>query len=103
MLFGVFATHSPESCPINNETSKETFLKLKEQLDTEMKKYNINKIVEFYMSVLEHQWIIIIDAIDAHDIETLCIDTGIASTSIVEIVPLNKYDDIKQKFQLKKR
>ena len=43
MLFGVFATHSPESCPINNETSKETFLKLKEQLDTEMKKYNINK------------------------------------------------------------
>ena len=60
MLFGVFATHSPESCPMNNETSKETFLKLKDQLNIEMKKYNINKIVEFYMSVLEHQWIIII-------------------------------------------
>ena len=62
MLFGVFATHSPESCPMNNETSKETFLKLKDRLNVEMKKYNINKIVEFYMSVLEHQWIIIIDA-----------------------------------------
>jgi len=81
MLFGVFATHSPESCPMNN----------------------VNKIVEFYMSVLEHQWIIIIDAIHAHDIEKLCIDTGIASTSIVKIVPLNKYEDLTKKIQLKKR
>jgi hypothetical protein len=86
MLFGVFATHSPESCPMNNETSKETFLNLKDRLDTEMKKY-----------------IIIIDAIHAHDIEKLCIDTGIASTSIVKIVPLNKYEDLTKKIQLKKR
>ena len=69
-----------------------------------MKKYNINKIVEFYMSVLEHQWIIIIDAIHAHDIEKLCIDTGIASTtSIVKIVPLNRYEDITKKIQVKKK
>ncbi len=99
MLFGVFATHSPESCPMNNETSKETFLKLKDKLDVEMKKYNINKIVEFYMSVLEHQWIIIIDAIHAHDIEKLCIDTGISSTSIVKIVPLNRYEDTIKKLK----
>ena len=103
MLFGVFATHSPESCPMNNETSKETFLNLKDRLDTEMKKYNINKIVEFYMSVLEHQWIIIIDAIHAHDIEKLCIDTGIASTSIVKIVPLNQFDEVVKKIKFKKR
>ena len=52
------------------------------------------------MSVLEHQWIIkIIDAIHAHDIEKLCIDTGIASTSIVKIVPLNRYEDITKKIQ----
>ena len=103
MLFGVFATHSPESCPMNNELSKETFLKLKSQLDVEMKKYNINKIVEFYMSVLEHQWIIIIDAIHAHDIEKLCIDVGIASTSIVKIVPLSQYDEVIKKIKFKKK
>jgi len=103
MLFGVFATHSPESCPMNNVSSKETFLKLKDRLDIEMKKYNINKIVEFYMSVLEHQWIIIIDAIHAHDIEKLCIDTGISSTSIVKIVPLNRYDDVIKKMQSKNK
>ena len=103
MLFGVFATHRPESCPMNNEASKETFLELKNKLDIEMKKYNINKIVEFYMSVLEHQWIIIIDAIHAHDIEKLCIDAGIASTSIVKIVPLNQYDEVIKKIKFKKK
>ena len=103
MLFGVFARHSPESCPMNNDLSKETFLKLKEKLDTEMKKYNINEIVEFYMSVLEHQWIIIIDAIHAHEIEKLCIDVGIASTSRVKIVPLSLYDDVTQKIKLEKK
>ncbi len=94
MLFGVFATHSPESCPINNEASKKTFIQMKNKMDVEMKKYNINKIVEFYMSVLEHQWIIIIDAVHAHDIERLCIDVGISSMSTVKIVPMNLYEDV---------
>jgi translation initiation factor 6 (eIF-6) len=94
MLFGVFATHSPESCPINNEVSKKTFIQMKNKMDVEMKKYNINRIVEFYMSVLEHQWIIIIDAVHAHDIERLCIDVGISSMSTVKIVPMNLYEDV---------
>ena len=99
MLFGVFAVHSPESCPINNENSKKIFMKLKENLDREMKKYEINKIVEFYMSVLEHEWIIVIDAVHAHDIEKLCIDVGISSLSTVKIVPLNLYSDTLKKFE----
>jgi GTPase Era involved in 16S rRNA processing len=94
MLFGVFATHSPESCPINNEANKKTFIQMKNKMDVEMKKYNINKIVEFYMSVLEHQWIIVIDAVHAHDIERLCIDVGISSMSTVKIVPMNLYEDV---------
>jgi hypothetical protein len=101
MLFGVFATHSPESCPINNEGSKKIFLKLKENMDNEMKKYNITKVVEFYMSVLEHQWIIVIDAVHAHDIEQLCIDVGISSMSTVKIVPMNLYADTIKKFESK--
>ncbi len=74
-------------------------MKLKENMEHEMKKYNINKIVEFYMSVLEHEWIIVIDAVHAHDIEKLCIDVGISSLSTVKIVPMNLYDDTLKKFQ----
>ncbi len=102
MLFGVFATHSPESCPINNEKSKTIFMNLRTNMEHEMKKYNINKIVEFYMSVLEHEWIIVIDAVHAHDIEKLCIDVGISSLSTVKIVPMNLYDDTLKRLQAKK-
>jgi len=98
MLFGVFAIHSPELCPLNNEKSKQIFVKLKTKMDVEMKKYNISKIVEFYMSVLEHEWIIVIDAVHAHDIEKLCIDVGISSLSTVKIVPMNLYSDTIKKF-----
>ncbi|MFQ5497309.1 MAG: hypothetical protein ACE5DU_05420 [Nitrosopumilus sp.] len=99
MLFGVFAVHSPESCPINNEGNRKIFMKLGEKLETESKKYENVKIIEFYMSVLEHEWTIIIDAINAHDIEKLCIDVGISSLSTVKIVPMNLYKDTLKKFQ----
>jgi len=99
MLFGVFATHSPESCPINNEDNKKIFMKLGEKLETESKKYDNVTVMEFYMSVLEHEWVIIIDAINAHDIEKLCMDVGISSLSTVKIVPMNLYSDTLKKFQ----
>ena len=99
MLFGVFAIHSPESCPINNEDSRKIFVKLGEKLETESKKYDNVKIIEFYMSVLEHEWTIIIDAINAHDIEKLCIDVGISALSTVKIVPMNLYKDTLKKLQ----
>jgi len=92
MLFGVFAHHSPESCPLNNETSKKIFVNIKKKIDSKIQNNNIS-IVAFYMSVLEHEWVIIFDAEHAHDIETLCIDVGISSLSTVKIVPMTMYDD----------
>ncbi|MCA9812210.1 MAG: hypothetical protein KC483_05040 [Nitrosarchaeum sp.] len=94
MLFGVFAIHSPESCPLNNKESKQIFLGIGKKLEESIKKHNIEKLVGFYMSVLEHEWIIILDANNAHDIETMCIDVGISSTSTVKIVPLNEFEKV---------
>jgi hypothetical protein len=94
MLFGVFAIHSPESCPLNNEQSKKIFLGIDKKLKNSIEKHNIEKLVGFYMSVLEHEWIIILDAKNAHDIETMCIDVGISSISTVKIVPLNEFSKV---------
>jgi hypothetical protein len=94
MLFGVFAVHSPESCPLNNEQSKEIFLGIEKKIKESIKKHNIEKLIGFYMSVLEHQWIIILDAKNAHDVETMCIDVGISATSTVKIVPLNEFSKV---------
>ena len=38
MLFGIFAIHSPELCPLNNEKSKKIFMNLRVNMEKEMKK-----------------------------------------------------------------
>ena len=37
------------------------------------------------------------EAVNAPDIESLCIDTGIASFNTIKIVALKKYEDIQHK------
>jgi hypothetical protein len=91
MLFGIFAIHSPESCPLNNRASKKIFLEIENKIKKNLKKFNVAKVIGFYMSVLEHEWIIIVDAKNAHDIENMCIEVGISSISTVKIVPMNDF------------
>ncbi len=99
MLFGVFAIHSPESCPMNNEKSREMFLQIQEKIETNLNNFKVSKILGFYMSVLEHEWIIILDADNSHDIEKMCIEVGISSVSTVKIVPINMYSDAIKKMK----
>ncbi|MBA3749396.1 MAG: hypothetical protein H0X03_00580 [Nitrosopumilus sp.] len=97
-LFGIFAIHSPESCPLNNTTNKEVFKQIHDKIESNISEYGIKKIVGFYISVLEHEWFIILEANSAHDIEQICIDSGISSFNTVKIVPLTNYHDVISKF-----
>lgn len=99
MLFGVFAVHSPESCPMNNDSSRRMFIQVQKKIEENSENFKISKIIGFYMSVLEHEWIIILDADNSHDIEKLCIEVGISSVSTVKIVPINTYSDAIKKMQ----
>jgi hypothetical protein len=96
-LFGAFAIHNPESCPMNNMESKKIFLEIKDKLEKNKSKYRVKNIEAFYMSVLEHEWMIILEAENPHDIESLCIDAGIAMFNTVKIVGLKRYDDVHNK------
>ena len=96
MLFGVFAIHSPDLCPMNNKNSKKIFLEIQGKMKASQKKFGITKVLGFYMSVLEHEWIIILDAKNAHDIEQMCIHVGISTTSTVKIVPINDMQKVMQ-------
>jgi len=51
------------------------------------------------MSVLEHEWVIILEAENAHDIEELSIAVGISSFNTVKIVPLRYFDDVVKKLE----
>ncbi|MDE1727462.1 MAG: hypothetical protein KGH89_09420 [Thaumarchaeota archaeon] len=67
-----------------------------------IKKFHVSKVVAFYMSVLEHEWIIILDGKSAHDIEQLCIVAGISSISMVKIVPINEFKETVKRLESEK-
>ena len=98
-MFGVFAVHSPESCPLNNEQSKKIFKEMKSKIETNISRFKVKRVVAFYMSVLEHEWIIILEAENANNIEELSIAVGISSFNTVKIVPLRFFDDVFKKLE----
>jgi hypothetical protein len=49
------------------------------------------------MSVLENEWFIILEVNSAHDIEQICIDSGISSFNTVKIVPLTDFHNVVSK------
>lgn len=98
-LFGIFATHSPESCPLNNKQSKETMIMIDEKMKSITAKFHVNKIYGFYMSVLEHEWVIIVEADSPHEIEAMCIEAGISAFNTVKIVPFNNFDAVVRKIR----
>jgi len=98
-LFGVFASHSPESCPLNNKESKKKFIEMDEKIRSSISNHGISRIVGFYMSVLEHGWVIILEGESAHEIENFCIDVGISAFNTVKIVPLDSFDHVIEKLK----
>ena len=56
---------------MNNLESKKVFLEIKDKLEKNKSKYRVKNIESFYMSVLEHEWMIIFEAESTHDIESM--------------------------------
>lgn len=96
VLFGVFSIHSPEACPLNNHPNRLVAMKILEKMNNVKKKYRIKNIVGFYASVLEHQFVIILDGQDAHDVEKMVIEVGLSKFNTLKIVPLNEFAQITQ-------
>ena len=95
-LFGVFSIHSPEACPLNNHANRLVAMKILEKMNHVKKKYRVKEIRGFYASVLEHQFVIILDAQDAHDVEKMVIEVGLSKFNTLKIVPLNEFGQITQ-------
>jgi hypothetical protein len=55
------------------------------------------KVIGQYHSGLEHTFLWIVDAKDAHSVETLMVKTGIHSFNALTIVPLNTFDGVIEK------
>ncbi len=88
-LYGIYGSHTTESCPLNNgEVAKGVIALAESDVQSTARKYKINEIVGQYHSALEHTFLWIVDAEDPHLVEEFCIDTGVASFNRLTIVPL---------------
>ena len=88
-LYGIYGSHTGESCPLNNRQIAEKVAPLtRADIAGAARKYRINQVLGQYHSALEHTFIWVVDAEDPHLIEQFCIDTGVASFNTIKIVPL---------------
>jgi len=88
-LYGVYGSHTPERCPVNNHEIAETLVNFANtDLAAIAGKYKINELVGQYHSALEHTFLWVVDAEDPHLLEQFCIDTGLASFNYLKFVPL---------------
>ena len=95
-LYGIYGSHTTESCPLNNQTSRKMvieggphFKELAESVDV--------KVIGQYHSGLEHTFVWIVDAKDGHTVEKLMTQAGVHSFNALTIVPLNTFDGVIEK------
>jgi uncharacterized protein with GYD domain len=85
--YGIFGSHTTEGCPLFNRENRQLLLSMVENFENKAHRYNV-KIKEQYHSGLEHTFVWIAEADNAHSIEDLMIETGVAKFNTLKIVPL---------------
>ncbi len=93
-LYGVYGSHTTESCPLNDRKVAERLVAFAEKdIASLASNYKINQVVAQYHSALEHTFLWVVDGEDPHLIQQFCIDAGVASFNAVKIVPLIKFNE----------
>ena len=93
-LYGVYGSHTTESCPVNNrETAENLVAFAKSDIAHAAEKHRINQVLGQYHSALEHTFLWVVDAEEPHHIQQFCIDTGLASFNNLKIVPLISFKE----------
>jgi hypothetical protein len=92
-LYGIYGSHSTESCPLNNVEIRKLVIKMAEQFDKVLTKNNV-KMLQQYHSGLEHTFVWIVDAKDAHSVQNLMIESGWIKFNALKIVPLTAYENV---------
>lgn len=95
-LYGIFGSHTTESCPLNNQQNRKSLIQNEPNFETAARKSNVVIIGQFH-SALEHTFLWVLDAKDAQTVENLMIETGVAKFNAVKIVPLLTFKDIIEK------
>lgn len=91
-LYGIYGSHPTEKCPWNNAESRKVILEHGLKTVEEASKVNI-KIINQYHSGLEHTFLWVVEANDAHLIQSF-FATNVGKNNALKIVPLITYSDV---------
>lgn len=92
MLYGIYGSHTPETCPIYVAKYAIVFVDIAELSPEQLADtYGIRRIEAQYHSALEHTFLWIVEADSPHLIEKFAVDTGLASFNTLEIVPVHTF------------
>ena len=92
MLYGIYGSHTPETCPIYVPKYALVFVDIAELSAEQLADtYGIQRIEGQYHSALEHTFLWIVEADSPHLIETFAVETGLASFNTLQIVPVHTF------------
>jgi hypothetical protein len=91
-LYGVYGEHTQEACPLYNEENRRYLLRAAPTMEKGAQEYNI-KIVQQFHSGLEHTFLWVLEAENAHLIEELMGRTA-GRFNTLRIVPLTTFQTL---------
>jgi hypothetical protein len=83
-LYGIYGEHTQQTCPLYNKESREYLLSRTPGMEKNAQKYGV-KILHQFHSGLEHTFLWVVDADNAHSIEALMGRTA-GSTKYLQMV-----------------
>lgn len=94
-LYGIYGSHTTDSCPLNNAQTRKIVLKMAADkgLDNIATKNKI-KILEQYHSALEHTFLWTVDSENAHLVESFMMESEWATFNTIKIVPIGRYQNV---------
>ena len=92
-LYGIYGSHTTEACPLNNAETRKLVLEQGPKIVEEASKLNI-KIINQYHSGLEHTFLWVVEANDAHLVQSFFTTSYLSNINALKIVPLITYSDV---------
>ncbi len=92
-LYGIYGSHTTEACPLNKAETRKLVLEHGPKIVEEASKLNI-KIINQYHSALEHTFLWVVEANDAHLVQSFFTTSYLSKINALKIVPLITYSDV---------
>ena len=91
--YGIYGTHTPETCPLFHEGNRKLLLEAADGFEAMAARHDV-KLVSAWHSGLEHTFVWIVEAENAHSIQDVMVESGMAKFNSTKIVPMSTLESV---------